>query len=98
MCLENISDVMCSVADYWFLMGLIYMNNALFDKAINSFLDATKANKVYVSGTGSFLAFYNIGVINQVMGRTEEALNYYEKCGDYPKSLRRISELQTRLK
>ena len=98
MCLENISNVMGSVSDYCFLMGLIYMNNALFDKAVNSFLDATKAKKTYVSGTGSFLAYYNIGVIYQVMGRTEDALNYYEKCGDYPRSIQRISELQNGLK
>ena len=98
MSLENISNVMGSVSDYCFLMGLIYMNNALFDKAVNSFLDATKANKTYVSGTESFLAYYNIGVIYQVMGRTEEALNYYKKCGDYPGAIRRISELQNGLK
>ena len=98
LCLENISKMMGSVSDYCFLMGLVYMNNALFDKAVNSFLDATKADKTYVSGTGSFLAYYNIGVIYQVMGRSEEALNYYKRCGDYPKAIQRMVEIQNGLK
>jgi len=98
LCLENISKMMGSVSDYCFLMGLVYMNNALFDKAVNSFLDATKADKTYVSGTGSFLAYYNIGVIYQVMGRSEDALNYYKMCGDYPKAIQRMVEIQNGLK
>ena len=98
LCLENISGIMGSVSDYRFLMGLIYMNNALFDKAVNSFLNATKAKKTYVCGTESFLAYYNIGVICQVMGKTGEALKYYEMCGEYPKAIRRISEIQNGLK
>ncbi len=70
-------------ADYLFLCGLIYMNNALFDEAIREFENAAKSNRYSVEGVNSYLAFYNCGVIKEVLGEKQAALYYYEKCGDY---------------
>jgi tetratricopeptide (TPR) repeat protein len=36
-----------------------------------------------MDGVNSYRAFYNIGVIYECLGKTEEAIKYYEKCGDY---------------
>jgi len=80
---ENIYDTFANTADFLFLMGLIYMNNALFDKAIQEFKKATAYASSTVEGVNSFLAYYNIGVIYECLGQTKEALSYYRKCGDY---------------
>ena len=75
---EGIYDAFSSYADFVFLMGLIYMNNALFDEAIAQFLQATKIKEHSVEGVNSYLAYHNIGVIYECAGMPEEAKKYYE--------------------
>ena len=67
-------------ADFMFLMGLIYMNNALFEQAIQEFLNATKKKDCLVEGVNGDKAYHNIGVIYECLGKKEEALRYYKKC------------------
>lgn len=80
---EGIYEAFCYHADFLFLMGLIYMNNGLFSDAINQFLKATKVKDHAVQGINSYLSYYNIGVIYECLGQKKEALNYYNKCGNY---------------
>lgn len=70
-------------ADFLFVLALIYMQNAKFDLAIETFLKATKIDKCEVEGVNSWSAFYNIGVIYECLGNTKAACNYYRKCGSY---------------
>lgn len=81
--LESIYDDFSNYADYLFVMGLIYMNNARFDDAISSFLKATSIENCSVEGVNSYLAFYNIGVIYECLGKKDQAIQYYRKCKDY---------------
>ena len=81
--LENVYDVLCHSADYVFLMGLAYMNNGLFDRAIEEFCKATEISSCKVEGCNSYKAYFNAGVIKECLGRTDEAMELYEKCGDY---------------
>ncbi|MGN0308497.1 MAG: glycosyltransferase [Lachnospiraceae bacterium] len=90
---EGIYEAFCGHADFVFLMGLIYMNNGLFDDAINQFLQATKIKDHSVEGINSYLPLYNIGVIYECLGKPEEALSYYKKCGDYQPAIERIKQL-----
>lgn len=90
---ENLYAEFSYSCDYVFLMGLIYMNNSLFDAAVEQFVKATEYSSCKMDGVNSFLAFYNIGVIYECLGHTEEALNYYRQCGRYEKALLRIKEL-----
>lgn len=93
---EGIYQDFCTYADFVFLMGLIYMNNALFDEAIAQFLQATKLQDYSVQGVNSYLAYYNIGVIYECAGMAKEALPYYKMCGDYEPGLhgmQRIKEI-----
>ena len=60
---EGIYQEFCSHADFVFLMGLIYMNNGLFDEAVTQFIQATNLQDYSVEGVNSYLAYYNIGVI-----------------------------------
>lgn len=90
---ENIYDAFGDSSDFQFLMGLIYMKNAYFDKAVEEFLKAVKHKACRNVGTNSYSAFYNIGVIYECLGRKKEALHYYRKCGDYEPAFNRVKEL-----
>ena len=90
---ENIYDEFATRADFLFLMGLIYMNNTLFDEAIAEFEKATTMKEYSVVGVNSFSAFYNIGVIYECTGNTGLAQEYYRKCGDYAPAVERLSQI-----
>lgn len=85
--LEAVYDDFKGDADYLFVLGLIYMNNAQFSKAIESFLAATQIPSCVVDGVNSYSAFYNVGVILECLGDTKNALVYYEKAGNYTPAL-----------
>lgn len=93
LCFEGIYDEFGNSADFKFLMGLIYMNNAKLDLAINEFLKATKYKECHMVGSNSFLAYYNIGVIYECSGNRELAIDYYRKCGDYAPALKQLDQL-----
>lgn len=92
--LANIYDVFGNRADFVFLMGLIYMNNALFEQAICEFKKAASMNLCHTDGVNSYMANYNIGVIYECTGYPKEASIYYEKCGNYPPAQNRLALLR----
>ena len=92
--LEGIYDDFAVNADFCFLMGLIYMNNALFDLAIQEFLNATKQSLCKVTGADSYRAYYNIGVIYECTGNIENAIHYYRKCNNFEPALNRLTILE----
>ncbi len=87
---ESIYDTFAINADFVFLMGLIYMNNALFDEAIAQFKKATTFQTCVVEGTNSFRALYNIGVIYECLGDLQNAVSYYKKCNSYEPAKARL--------
>ncbi len=91
--LLNVYDVFAVTADFVFLMGLIYMNNGLFDNAIKEFQKSTTMTQFSTEGVNSYRANYNIGVIYECTGHKEEARNYYQKCGAYEPAQIRLREL-----
>jgi len=88
--LENIYDEFSGSADFVFLMGLIYMQNFLYEKAEKEFLKATSYPDSKVEGVNSYLAYYNAGVIVECLEDKEKAILYFEKCGDYEPALQGI--------
>ncbi|AKA70290.1 glycosyltransferase [Clostridium scatologenes] len=88
--IENTSEIYENNPDFQFIMGLIYMNNAMFEKAVSKFLHCTKFPYGKVEGVTSFSAYYNIGVIYDVLGVKDKALQYYRMCGEYEPALKRI--------
>lgn len=88
--LENCLDIYSKIPDFHFLMGLIYMNNAKFTQAVESFLECTKFSYSKVEGITTYLAYYNIGVIYEVLGFKEKAIEYYTLCGDYEPAAVRV--------
>lgn len=94
--LTELYDVFAVRADFVFLMGLVYMNNGLFDAAITEFQKSLVMEEFAVDGVNSYMSCYNIGVIYECTGRIHEALDYYKKCGDYPPARKRIKALRVR--
>lgn len=92
--LENIYEVFAVRADFVFLMGLIYMNNGLFAEAVEEFKKCTSMAQFSVEGINSYRAYYNIGVIYECTGHTEEARKYYKKCGGFEPARRRLREMK----
>lgn len=80
---ENIYEAFGKTSDFHFLMGIIYMNNELFEQAIEEFLKATKYTDGRTQGVNSYIAFYNIGVIYECTGDVKQALKYFGLAGDY---------------
>ena len=53
--------------DYNFVMGLIYMNNASFKEAVESFEKCIGAKEGKLEGINSYQPSYNIGVIYETL-------------------------------
>ncbi len=90
---ENIYDEFGNSADFQFLMGLIYMKNARFEAAMREFEKAQEHRECRSVGANSYAASYNMGVIQECLGNTQRAVEYYQKCGDYTLAEKRLKEI-----
>lgn len=93
MGLSSIYDAFAVSADFFSLMGLIYLRNGQYMKALLEFVKALSCDNAHVVGSNSFIPSYNIGLINEMMGDKEAALMHYKRCGDFPMALEKIHEL-----
>lgn len=92
--LANVYDIFGNRADFVFLMGMIYLNNGLFQKAIDEFKRATTFSSSEVDGANSYRAWHNLGVIHECLGYQKEAITYYSKCGDFAPAKERLQVLR----
>lgn len=90
---EGIYGEFGDTADFQFLMGLIYMNNARFEDAIAEFLKATEHKNCRNQGVNAYAAYYNIGVIYECLEDVDKARIYYKKCGDYEPAKKRLKTM-----
>lgn len=91
--LRGVYDAFAVSADFFDLMGLIYLRNGQYMNALLEFVKALSCENAHVVGASSFIPSYNIGLINEMMGNKEAALIHYRKCGDFPMALEKIQEL-----
>ena len=91
----GIYDAFATNADFIFLMGLIYMNNAMFSEAIAEFDKASLFKTCIVDGTNSYRASYNKGVILECLGRLPAAIKSYQACGSFQPALARLEVLRS---
>jgi len=91
--LESYIPCFDASADFHFIMGLVYMNNGMFQKAVERFSACVDKDEARVEGVNSYMAYYNIGVIYECLGCKEDAVSFYKKCGDYEPALLRIKKL-----
>ena len=73
---------------------MIEMNNGNFQRAAETFLECTSYREGKIEGITTFLPLYNIGVIFEALGFEDEALKYYEMCGEYRAAKERINSLK----
>lgn len=91
--IEKYLNIYRNQADFCFLMALIYMNNARFDKAIEWFKTCLAAKEGNIEGINSYLPSFNIAAIYECLGHTDEALSWYSKCAGYKKAEERMIKL-----
>lgn len=92
--LLGVYDAFSSSTDFVFLCALIYMNNGCFAEAIREFEKAASRKSFKMEGVNSYMAWYNIGVIYECLGKLEEAEDSYKKAGEYELALKRLKYLK----
>ena len=76
-----------------FLSAHICQNNAMLIEAVEYYESCVGADIDDYMGITSFLSYYNIGVILECVGMISDAIEMYERCGDYQPAKNRLSEL-----
>lgn len=76
------------------MFGHVYMNLGNFDESVRCFTKATEFADSSRPGANSFAAWFNIGVIYEVLVFKEKAIKAYEKCNDYDPAKERLKNLR----
>lgn len=84
--------------DYCFLMGNIYLENELAEKAAAAFEEAAQSRSALEEGVTTYLPNYNLGVIYECQGNRQAAEKYYTKCGCYKPAQERLQALNEAFK
>jgi len=79
LALANVYDQFDDIADYLYLMGIIYLRAKLVDKALMEFLRATTMKRKFQDGTNTYLVYKEISEIYESYEMMEEAEKYRKK-------------------
>lgn len=90
---EQIYPCFDFLADFVLVMGVIYLRNKYYMKAALQFIKATTTTNFFTLGTNSFIAYYHLGAVYEMIGKPDMALDFYRQCGDYKKAVERIKIL-----
>ena len=88
--LERFYEQYAVTSDFVYLMGMIYLKNEQYEKALDQFEKALTFPTARRAGTNSFLSLYEIGHILMMISEWNMARNYFLKCGDYPPALKAL--------
>ncbi|MBQ8591887.1 MAG: glycosyltransferase [Lachnospiraceae bacterium] len=89
---EHFYPTLANSADFVYLMGLIYMKNGLYEKALDEFEKALTFDFANRTGSNTYLPCYQIGQILLMIGEKETAAHYFSLCGDYPPALEALKK------
>lgn len=90
---QNIYDEFATTADFVCLMGLIYLRKGMIVQAMSEFLKATTFDTARTEGANTFIPYFNMGCVNEVLGDIDTAIQLYKKCGSFKPALERLKEL-----
>lgn len=90
---ENIYEEFADYPEFVLMMGSIYLKAGLLENAVDEFFKATTFKTAATEGVNTFIPLYNLGIINEVLGNTEDAVELFRKCGDYGPARERIEEI-----
>ena len=64
-------------------------------KAMMEFVKALQCSDARSEGVNTYIPYYNIGLINEMLGDTTSAVSFYQRAAayGYPLALERLNEL-----
>ena len=94
---ERVYNDYANNADFYCSMGNIYLNleNPQPLKAMMEYVKASQCADAREEGANTFIPFYNMGLVNEMLGNIPAAINFYQKSAayDYPLALQRLAIL-----
>lgn len=91
--LKDVYDDFAITANFVYMMGLIYMENHLYEEALDAFQKATTFETAGLNGANNILAYFQIGQILKMADEKEMAIKYFRLCPNYPDALKELQEL-----
>ncbi len=95
--LRAVYDDFAFTADFFCMMGRVYLANGQYLNAMMEFVKAIHCPVAREKGVNSFIPTYNMGLINEMMGDIPAALTHYRNCGDFPMALEKVAQLENSL-
>lgn len=80
---EAVYETFRDSADFLYLMGRIYQENGLYEKALLEYERAAEKETANQEGANSYLPRYHMAVIYAGQNQAEKALQMLEKCNGY---------------
>lgn len=78
--LEAVCDDFEYLADFCFMMGMVYLGSKQYEQAVIEFAKATEGEEYKLSGSKSYLSYYNAGIAREKQNRLAEAREFFEKA------------------
>lgn len=91
---EGIYDEFSVSADFVYLMGNIYKQNAMYEQAMGEYQKAMGMPLCRQNGANSYLPLFQTGEICQLLGDIDTACACYSRCGDYAPAQDRLLTIQ----
>lgn len=92
---EPYYDSFATSASFYNSLGVAYLNSNQPLKAMMEFIKATQCPVVHDTGSNTYLPYYNMGLVNEILGNIPSAVDFYKKCGNYPLALERLNLLES---
>ena len=78
--LEAVCDDFEHLADFCFMMGMVYMESNQYEQAVVEFAKATEGQEYKLLGTKSYLSYYHAGIAREKQNRPAEAKEFFAKA------------------
>ncbi len=93
--LKGIYDEFATTSDFVCLMGLIYIKNNQPLSAILEFMKALTIKNHFREDTNNVFPRYHIGLIYEALGNRNDAIAFFQSCGDYTPAKEKLKNLQS---
>ncbi len=90
---EGIKEEFSKTADFVYLMGRIYLENGMYQQAVDEFQKALTIREFRTQGSNSYLPAFEIGKICVMAGQKDNARQYLLLCGGYPPAKELLKKL-----
>lgn len=91
--LEAVADDFEYLADFCFMMGMVYLESKQYEQAVIEFAKAIEGEEHKVEGTKSYLSYYYAGVAREKQNRPAEAREFFAKAApQYQKAANKLQK------